>query len=75
MEKQQTALTELIEWINFIEHKYGGDGVSHIKTKATELLETEKQQMIDFTKFCLKTSADSDDEYFDNYFESKTHNP
>ena len=46
MEKQQTALTELIEWINFIEHKYGGDGVSHIKTKATELLETEKQQII-----------------------------
>lgn len=40
--KKQTPLQELIEWINFIEHKYGGDGVSHIKTKATELLEAEK---------------------------------
>ena len=50
MEKKLTPIGELLEWINFIEHTYGGDGVLHIKTKATELLEEEKHEIIEAYK-------------------------
>jgi hypothetical protein len=80
--KKLTPLQELIEWINFIEHKYGGDGISHIKTKATELLEEEKQEIEDaynkgageeykYQSSDCTTDVKTSEQYFTDTYETK----
>jgi len=64
MQKKQTAMQELINWMKTEEFK---DALSGIE-KATELLETEKQQIID--AYCDGWVMDSPDaeQYFNQTF-------
>lgn len=74
MEKDKTALNQLIEWIDLSENRITEDPMvqrvqrmclDDLKQKATELLEKEKEQM---EKIWITNQYNSEFESFEQYY-------
>ena len=67
--KQKTAMMELIEWLNLNGMK-PDVGIPAIKDKAQQLLEKEKEQIIEAFDYA---SNSDDKEYADKYYYNETY--